>query len=173
MARVILVDNEDREIGTEEKTAAHLGDGVLHRAFSAFVRNGRGELLIQKRAAGKMLWPGYWSNTCCSHPEPGEDVRKAGERRLQEELGFSCPLKVIGSFRYHALFRNVGSERELCYIAAGRYDGEVRPNPDEVEDVAWISPEELWRETEKDSDKWTPWFLLEIRKFQKDLFQLP
>ncbi len=162
---VILVDQEDRELGLADKKAAHLGQGRIHRAFSIFVFNNKGEFLLQKRAAGKMLWAGYWSNTCCSHPRPGEDVSMAGQRRLQEELGFSCKLKKIGSFFYSALFYNIGLEKEFCHVLVGKYNGEVRPDPEEIEEIKWLSWLEILRTVREDPDSWTPWLKMELEKF--------
>ena len=152
-------------LGTKDKTAAHLGDGVLHRAFSVFVFNARGELLLQKRSAGKLLWPGYWSNTCCSHPRQGELVVPAGERRLKEELGFFCALQEVGKFRYTARYRKIGSERELCSILTGRYSGEaINLDDDEVESVRWVSLDALARDVKEHPRHYTPWLKIELKK---------
>lgn len=168
MKRVVLVDQEDKEIGQLEKKEAHFGAGRLHRAFSVFIFNNQGELLIQKRAASKMLWPGYWSNTCCSHPGPGEEVIEAGRRRLQEELNFSCPLEKFGSFVYSARFKDIGSENEFCHVLVGRYDGTVNPDPTEIEEIKWMALSEIMEEVEKKPEQWTPWFKMEIKKFFSD-----
>jgi isopentenyl-diphosphate delta-isomerase len=165
MNYVVLVDEKDQEVGREEKIKAHLGEGKLHRAFSVFVFNNKGELLIQKRAKEKMLWGEYWSNTCCSHPAPNEDLLTAGKRRLFEELGFSCELEEVGSFVYSAKFKDIGSENEFCYVLKGIYNGEVNPSPEEVEEMKWISLDDLKKEVEKTPEKFTPWFIQEIRKF--------
>ena len=93
--QLILVDDQDREIGFKPKADCHLGAGVLHRAFSIFVFNGDNELLLQRRSLGKMLWPGFWSNTCCSHPRRGESMTVAVARRLEQELGFTCRLEYL------------------------------------------------------------------------------
>ena len=106
---LILVDEADREIGTVPKTAGHLGAGVLHRAFSVFLFDDAGAVLIQKRAAGKMLWPGYWSNACCSHPRPDENVDVAARRRVREELRVECRLRFLYKFTYQARFGDVGA----------------------------------------------------------------
>ena len=114
---VILVDQENREIGREEIVAAHTGEGQLHRAFSVYVFRDFGkEILIQKRSAKKMLWPGIWANSCCSHPMEGETPEAAGKRRLQEELGFTCDLKPVYSFVYRAQDGERGVEHEYVTI---------------------------------------------------------
>ncbi len=168
MIHIPLVDENDREIGTEEKVTAHLEGGKLHRAFSVFVFNNKGELLLQKRASSKMLWPGYWSNTCCSHPHPGEDVLEAGERRLNEEIGFSCKLKSLGHFIYTAHFEDIGTEKELCHVLVGEYNGEVSPNNDEIEKIKWMSLEDVKKEIKNNPSTFTPWFKMELEKFFKE-----
>lgn len=165
MEELILVDSEDREIGRAEKVSVHLGSGHLHRAFSIFIFDDQERLLVQQRAQDKMLWPGFWSNSCCSHPRPGEDVVSAAQRRLQEELGFSCQLKHLGSFIYSAQFDDIGAENELCHVLMGRYNGEVKPDSAEIQDIQWLTLDEIKKMVAKDSSKWTPWFLMELEKF--------
>ncbi|MEK7619489.1 MAG: isopentenyl-diphosphate Delta-isomerase, partial [Patescibacteria group bacterium] len=124
----ILVDETDHEIGTEEKMATH-ERGLLHRAFSVFVFNASGELLLQQRAFEKYHSAGLWTNTCCSHPRPGEETLAAAYRRLQEEMGFDCPLNEMFTFRYLAPFPNGLTENEVDHVFFGMYDGPVNPNP--------------------------------------------
>jgi len=165
MEELILVDSEDREIGQAEKTSVHLGSGRLHRAFSVFIFDDQERLLIQQRAQDKMLWPSFWSNSCCSHPRPGEDVVSAAQRRLQEELGFSCQLEHLGSFIYSAQFNDIGAENELCHVLMSRYNGAVKPDPKEIQDIQWLTLDEIKKMVAQDSSKWTPWFLMELEKF--------
>lgn len=167
MSYVILVDKNDKEIGKEEKVKAHLGEGKLHRAFSVFVFNNKGDLLIQKRSQEKMLWGGCWSNSCCSHPSPGEVILEAGMRRLNEELGFSCDLEHIGSFIYNEKFENIGSENELCHVLKGEYSDEVYPKKEEVDEIKWMSLEDVIKEVKKEPTKFTPWFKMELERFFK------
>jgi isopentenyl-diphosphate Delta-isomerase len=159
--QLILVDDLDREVGFQAKADAHTGKGLLHRAFSIFVFNSANELLLQQRAPSKMLWPGYWSNTCCSHPRRGEDMAEAVTRRLQQELGFACPLEYLYKFKYHAQYGAVGAEHELCSVYFGRYDGPVDVNVNEI--AAWrlVGVEALERELERSPDSFTPWFKME------------
>lgn len=164
MELLILVDERDNEIGYEEKVKCHLGEGRLHRAFSIFVFNSKGKFLIQKRSEKKLLWPGFWANTCCSHPRKGEDINQAIHRRLVEEVGFDCELKEIFKFIYHAKFKNIGFERECDHVFIGRYNGEITPNPDEVSECKWISADELKKDIEENPDKYTPWFKLSINR---------
>ncbi len=129
---LILVDEADREVGYLSKERCHEGRGVLHRAFSLLIFNDRGELLLQRRAAAKRLWPHYWSNSCCSHPRRTESMETAIHRRLHEELGLACPLRFLFKFQYQAQFDNVGAEHELCSVFIGpqHRPGARRPQRD-------------------------------------------
>ena len=158
---LILVDESDREIGFRSKTECHTGKGVLHRAFSIFVLNGGNELLLQQRSPSKMLWPGYWSNTCCSHPRRGETMDVAVKRRLKQELGFECPLEYLYKFKYHAQYGAAGAEHELCSVYFGRYDGLVDVNVNEIAASRFVGVEELERELSVKPDTFTPWFKME------------
>lgn len=164
---LILVDENDREIGTQTKSACHAGDGLLHRAFSVLLFNGRGELLLQQRSELKPLWPEYWSNSCCSHPRVGESVPDAAQRRLREELGISCELQVLYKFVYRASFGEVGTEHECCWVLFGYSDDEVDVDPDEIADYRWVAPDELTREIAEYPDRFTPWFKLEWQEIQQ------
>jgi len=155
--RLILVDEADRELGTAGVLESHSGEGILHRAFTILVFNARGDALIQKRSAGKRLWPSTWETSCSGHPQPGEEVAAAAEKRLCEELGFDTPLETIGKVRYHARYMDVGSENELCSVLVGEYEGEVRPDPSEVEEFRWVQIEELQKSIADSADDFAPW----------------
>jgi len=157
---IILVDKEDNEVGTIDKIEAHEGEGRLHRAFSIFIFNDEGKLLIQKRSTKKPLWPGFWSNSCCSHPRSGETISEAGNRRLYEELGFRTELLELYTFIYQARYGDIGSEHELCHVLLGLYDGPVTPCPNEIDEFRWISREELKKELSEKT--MTPWFIQEL-----------
>jgi isopentenyl-diphosphate delta-isomerase len=159
--QLILVDDHDREIGFKAKTDCHLGKGVLHRAFSIFVFNSNNELLLQQRSPAKMLWPGFWSNTCCSHPRRGEQMATAVTRRLTQELGFTCPLEYLYKFKYHAQFGAVGAEHELCSVYFGRYDGSVDVNVNEIAAWRFVGVEALEAELTAAPETFTPWFKME------------
>jgi isopentenyl-diphosphate delta-isomerase len=159
--QLILVDDHDREIGFKAKTDCHTGKGVLHRAFSIFVFNSENELLLQQRSLSKMLWPGYWSNTCCSHPRRGEAMATAVTRRLEQELGFTCPLEYLYKFKYHAQFGAAGAEHELCSVYFGRYDGPVDVNVNEIAAWRFVGVETLERELALKPETFTPWFKME------------
>lgn len=159
--QLILVDEQDREIGFKAKADCHIGRGVLHRAFSIFVFNKDNELLLQQRSSTKMLWPGFWSNTCCSHPRRGEAMATAVTRRLQQELGFTCPLEYLYKFKYHAQFGAAGAEHELCSVYFGRYDGPVDVNVNEIAAWRFVGVDALEQELSTAPETFTPWFKME------------
>lgn len=157
MPDVILVDQADRPVGRMEKQEAHR-KGLLHRAFSVFLLDGS-KLLIQRRALDKYHCGGLWSNTCCSHPAPGEPVLSAAERRLDEELGIkNARLRELDTFLYRAAFPNGLAEYELDHVLLGEYSGPVRPDPMEIAQVRWIDLEELQRDLQAFPQWYTPWF---------------
>ncbi|MDH3547499.1 MAG: isopentenyl-diphosphate Delta-isomerase, partial [Gammaproteobacteria bacterium] len=129
---LILVDVCDRETGYLSKAECHDGDGILHRAFSVFLFNERGDLLLQERSPSKRLWPGYWSNSCCSHPRRGESMAVATQRRLHDELNIETALEFVYRFNYQASYARLGSERELCHVYLGKTIDQVRPNEHEI-----------------------------------------
>lgn len=164
---LILVDGEDRETGTLSKALCHDGDGVLHRAFSVFLFNRAGEVLLQQRSADKRLWPLYWSNACCSHPRKGEDMAQATARRLCEELNVDAKLEFVYKFRYQARFGKAGSENELCWVFLGRSNEGVVANRSEIAAVRWLTPERLDRELARDAQHFTPWLRLEWERLRE------
>lgn len=164
---LILVDGDDNEIGYRSKADCHDGEGVLHRAFSLFLFNENGELLLQQRAAGKRLWPGYWSNSCCSHPRRGESLSIATQRRLSDELNISAEIEFVYHFCYQAEFGNAGSENELCHVFLGKVVGVVQPNDSEIESVRFISVANLDIELADAPQRFTPWFKQEWQALQE------
>jgi len=157
MVNIVLVDSNDNQTGSMDKLEAHLGDGKLHRAFTILVFNKKGETLIAKRSANKMLWPLYWDNTCASHPLQDESYIDAGERRLTEELGFTCKLTEIDSFQYKEKYLDVGTEHEVCITLIGEYNGEVHLDSEEVADYKWISVKDLKNDMSDNPDIYTIW----------------
>jgi isopentenyl-diphosphate delta-isomerase len=153
---VILVDKDDRRVGAEEKIAAHKA-GLLHRAFSIFIFNTSGMLLVQKRSPNKYHCANLWSNTCCSHPSPNETLEEATHRRLREEMGFDCKLVHLGSFVYSTYFENGLIENEVDHVYYGIHDGKIEVNPREVSDCKWIKPNNLIEDVRFNSGKFTPW----------------
>ena len=156
MEMLVLVDENDREIGTEEKLAAHQ-TGKLHRAFSIYIFNSRGELLLTRRAPGKYHSPGLWTNTCCGHPRPGERTVSAARRRLHEELGVTATLSFGFYSRYRADLDHGMQENEYVYVFFGRLSGEPHPDPSEVAAVQSLSLDEIKRRIGKSPQSFTYW----------------
>lgn len=165
---LILVDKDDRIVGYKDKAACHRGSGILHRAFSIFIFNEKGQVLMQKRSSQKPLWPLYWSNSCCSHPRKGESYEVATRRRLEEELGFTTDLKFLYKFQYQARFNDDGSENELCAVYIGKYDGPVKTNPNEIAEWRFMDVGELDRQLTENPENFTPWFKMEWERLRKD-----
>lgn len=163
---VILVDEKDNELGVMKKIKAHK-EAKLHRAFSIFIFNSKKELLLQKRADNKYHSPGLWSNTCCSHPRPGKNLIEEAQRRLKEEMGFTCELKDVFSFIYKAEFFNGLTEYELDHVLIGYYNGNPEPNKDEASEWKWISLEELKRDRYNHPEKYTYWLRKSLDKVIK------
>jgi len=159
---VVIVNKKGKGIDKGEKLKVHQ-EGKLHRAFSIFIFNKNGELLLQRRARGKYHSAGLWSNTCCSHPRPGFDIKDEAERRLEKEMGIKVKLKEVFSFIYRA---RVGKliEHEFDHVFFGRYNGRPEINRREVEDWRWVSLEELERDIRKNPRKYTFWFKKIIKK---------
>ena len=157
MEYVVLVDDNDNQIGLMEKMEAH-EKGLLHRAFSVFLFNSKGEMLLQQRAFSKYHSGGLWTNTCCSHPREGESVIDAAHRRLGEEVGFDCEIKKAFHFTYKSKLDSGLTEHELDHVYIGEYEGEINPNPDEVESYKYIAIDELKRDIHQNPQSYTEWF---------------
>ena len=165
---LVVVDENDKIIDYKSKIECHQGNGILHRAFSIFIFNSIGQIIMQKRSEQKLLWPLYWSNSCCSHPRKGESLDTAIHRRLEEELGFDTNLNYLYTFQYQAKFKDVGSENELCAVYIGMSDEQVRVNKNEIAEWRFIDPEELTKEVDDTPDQFTPWFKMEWTRLTKD-----
>lgn len=159
--QLILVNEADEPVGHASKARVHDGDGVLHRAFSLFVFNPAGELLLQRRSDQKRLWPGFWSNSCCSHPRAGEEMDEATHRRLHQELGVHADLEYLYKFQYQANFRDLGAEHELCWVYLGRTGDSPRINRNEISEWRFVDPKTLADEIDTGSGRFTPWFKME------------
>ncbi len=169
--QVVLVDEFDTPIGTAEKMQAHR-DNLCHRAFSVFIlrRTPDLQVLLQQRAAEKYHSPLLWTNTCCSHPRPGEDILLAGQRRLKEEMGIETSLQSLGSFHYIAHFDNGLSENEVDHVLIGFYDQEkITPNAQEVHAYRWITLPDLRKELEYYPENFTPWFNRALEVVERNL----
>lgn len=167
---VILVNEADEETGTIEKMEAHRR-ALLHRAFSVFIFNKKGEMLMQQRAGNKYHSAGLWTNACCSHPFPGEETGGAASRRLQEEMGFTTPLTKIFTFTYRAVFSNGLTEHEIDHVFTGEYDGEIKPDKNEVGDFQYRDITEIEKSIQHDPSKFTAWFLIAFAKIKQWLEQ--
>ena len=166
--QVILVDEQDNPIGLMPKLEAHQ-KAVLHRAFSVFIFNDKGELMLQQRAKHKYHSPGLWTNTCCSHQREGESNVQAGKRRLQEEMGFTTELREVTSFIYKAPFDNGLTEHEFDHVLLGYYEDDPEINPDEVASWKWMPLEEVKNDIDNHPDIYTVWFVIIFTKFYNDL----
>jgi isopentenyl-diphosphate delta-isomerase len=162
--RVVLVNENDQVIGIEDKIRAHLC-GVLHRAFSVFVLNTSGDLLLQQRAMTKYHSRGLWSNTCCGHPRPGETIEQASQRRLKEEMGFDSDLNEVFSFVYRAKLEDGLIEHEYDHILVGRFEGIPTPDPVEVADWKWLDATTLSADLKAHPENYTFWFRISFDRF--------
>lgn len=169
--KVILVDSNDNSLGLMEKMEAH-ERGFLHRAFSVFIFNSRGEMMLQQRAVSKYHSGGLWTNTCCSHPREGETVEQAGLRRLREEMGFETELIYGFSFIYKAVLDHGLMEHELDHVLLGFYDGEPSINADEVESWRWVSFEQLKNDIETNPNEYTAWFKIILNDHGQQIVDL-
>lgn len=166
MTKVILVDENDNPVGEAEKMQAHI-DGLLHRAFSVFIFNEKGQMLLQQRALGKYHSGGLWTNACCSHPVPGETTEEAALRRLQEEMGFAVPVEKVFDFAYKAAFDNGLTEYEFDHVFTGSYDGAVNYNPAEVMDFSYRSMDDISHSLQMNPEQYTAWFHLAFPEIEK------
>lgn len=161
---VVLITEQDEPVGLMEKQEAHVA-GVLHRAFSVFIFNDKGELLIQQRAFEKYHTPGKWTNTCCSHPREGETYEEGASRRLQEEMGFTCPIEYQFNFIYKADVGQGLTEHELDHVFKGVYNEEPVINPKEVAAYKWIDFDELQQDVQNNPEEYTPWFRIILKEY--------
>lgn len=169
---VVLVNKNNQPLGTMEKMEAH-ERGELHRAFSVFIFNTEGQMLLQRRADEKYHSPGLWTNTVCSHPRTGEKVDEAAHRRMMEEMGFDCDIKEAFSFIYKADVGDGLTEHEFDHVFIGTYDQKPTPNPDEVGDWKYIWPGELYADIEKHPDNYTVWFKIAVKQLKHYLQKNP
>ena len=166
---VILVDENDNPIGSEEKVKCHLPNGKLHRAFTALLFDNEGRLVLTRRAKEKMLWPNDWDGTFASHPREGETYVSSGERRMPEELGISGTLDYLHKFEYHVPYREVGSENEICGTLIGVIDKntELKEIEGEIDEIKWISAKELLVELKSNPEIYCPWMLIALELLDK------
>jgi len=161
---VILVDQNDIQIGKEDKVKCHLPNGKLHRAFTALIFNSDGKLLLTKRSEGKMLWPNDWDGTVASHPRESESYVSSAERRMPEEIGIDCKMIYVNKYEYHVPYKDIGSENEICGTLIGTVDSfdESSLIKDEISETKWIKPDELKYELELNKDVFCPWMVIAL-----------
>ena len=166
---LILVDEKDNPIGTEEKIKCHLPNGLLHRAFTALIFDKNGRLVLTKRAKEKMLWPNDWDGTVASHPRESETYVSSGERRMPEELGIRCRLDYLFKFEYHVLYKDVGSENEICGTLIGIADdsSQFRQIEGEIDEIKWISAKDLLSELKTNPKIYCPWMIIALELLDK------
>lgn len=166
MTKIVLVDNKGKRVGMGEKMEVHQVPVALHSAVSVMIFN-KNKLLLQKRAKEKPTWGGYWSNTCCTHPYPGESYIKAAKRRLKEEMGISTNLKKAFNFIYHAKMENSNwGEHEYDWVFVGDYEKDcIKLNKDEVEDYRWIDINTLKKDVKSNPKLYTPWLKIILERF--------
>jgi len=160
-SHVLLVNEKDEPLGTMEKMEAHQ-KGLLHRAFSVFIFNDQGEMLLQRRSLKKYHSGGCWTNACCSHPYPDEDILHAAKRRTKEELGINIELKKAFVFTYKAALDSGLTEHEIDHVFVGTYNGPIHPNKEEVGDYAYLDIDYLQVHIEKHPDQYTIWFKIAV-----------
>ena len=165
---LIRVDERDEVLGAGTRAECHAGDGVLHRAFSIYLFDERGRLLLQKRSAAKELWPLTWSNSCCSHPRWGEEIDDAARRRLAEGLGVRTALRPLFKFQYQARFDSRGSENELCTVYVGSGPERVAVDPAEVADWEYVDAAALDQRLSSAPSSYTPWLRLAWQRLRAD-----
>ncbi len=170
MEEVILVNEQDAGVGSMEKMEAHR-KGILHRAFSIFIFNERGEMLLQQRASSKYHSGGLWTNACCGHPRPGESTEAGAVRRLNEELNFAVPLTKIFDFTYSASFSNGLTENEFDHVFVGRFSDQIQPNPTEVQDYCFRKMDDLAANMLSHPHKYTAWFCIAFPLLERWLQQ--
>tara|TARA_Y100001960_G_C14778293_1_gene884743 strand:+ start:4510 stop:5046 length:537 start_codon:yes stop_codon:yes gene_type:complete len=159
--QLCLVDANDELKGTASKKSCHVGAGRCHRAFSLHIVNSRRELLIHRRSNFKMLWPGFWSNSCCSHPRAGESVEAAVRRRGIEELGMAVVPRFCYKFEYREAYLDIGTEHEICHVFVAETDQTPHPNSSEISEVKFISVPDLDALISSQSEDFTPWFRMQ------------
>lgn len=164
--QVILVNDKDEQVGVMEKMEAHR-KGELHRAFSIFIFNSKGEMLLQQRAMHKYHSAGLWTNACCSHPQPGEELISSARRRLKAEMGFDTKIEKLFDFVYAADLENGLKEYEYDHVFTGEYDGEIRPNPEEVKDFCYKEMSEVRQSLLSHPKKYTVWFHVAYPKVEQ------
>ena len=164
---VVLVDGNDQEIGTTPKATVHHQNTPLHRAFSLYIFNSKGEILVQQRKREKITWGGFWSNSCCGHPGPGESREEAAQRRAKQELGLEVSsIEKIANYRYRFEYKGI-VENEVCPIYVGLSNEEVQPDPAEIEDFKWMSWSAFVQDIKENANLYSPWSKEQVQILSK------
>lgn len=167
---LVLVNDADEELGFATRERCHEGAGLLHRAFSVFLFSSEGNVLLQRRSGQKRLWPGAWSNACCSHPRRGETTDAAVHRRLREELSLATPIRFLFKLHYHARYDDRGGERELCHVYAGRLAGRPVVNANEIAATEMVTAADLDQDVRNRPGRYTPWLKLEWLRLRGEMW---
>jgi isopentenyl-diphosphate delta-isomerase len=167
---VVLVNEQDQEIGSMEKMEAHQ-KGILHRAFSVLIHH-NGKILLQQRSLNKYHSNGLWTNTCCSHPRLNESLSDAGRRRLKEEMGIDCSVSPYFHFIYKAQLDGGLIEHELDHVLFGSYHGEIHPNPDEVMDYKWVDWNEFIIDISQNPERYTAWLQILVADYKQNIEEI-
>ena len=164
---ILQVNKNDDIIGEIPKEEAHLGNGILHRAFLAVVFNEKGRLLLTKRSRFKKLWPDFWDGSIASHPKKGESQEQATERRMIEELGVkSDEVKYLFKFHYQIPYKDIGSENEICAVLKVKISGEISPNPEEISECRWMDIKSFKKDLNANPEKYAPWLKIGFEKYE-------
>jgi isopentenyl-diphosphate delta-isomerase len=163
---VVLLDEEGRPRGTARKDEVHTEDTPLHLAFSCWVFDGDGRVLLTRRSPAKLTWPGVWTNSFCGHPAPGEDLADAVHRRAWDELGarLADVRSALPEFRYRAVSASGIVENEVCPVYTARLASALDPHPDEIADLRWTTLDELRSSTKADPGPYSPWMLEQLEQ---------
>lgn len=164
---LILVDEHNQPLGSADIYECHVTRPQLHRALSVFLFDEQGRILLQRRSSHKLLWPGFWSNTCCTHPRLGEETHSRALHRLEEELSVQGSIEFAFAFIYRAAFKEVGVEHEYCEVFTGTLIGTPSPDPREVEEVCFVTPQRLTQWMLQSPHEFTPWSIMEWNRLQE------
>jgi len=167
MEKIRVVDENDNELGLKEKEECHKLNGILHRAITVFIFNNQGHLLITKRSKNKILWPEIWETSCSTHVHENETYGQSAEERIKHELNVSSKLKVHSKFKYSAIFKEIGSENEICALLTGHWNKEIKPNQNEVSEYKWISLDDLKEEIKENPEQFAPWLKIALEEYSK------
>jgi len=163
--QIAIVDKKNNLIGYESKLKCHTGAGILHKAIQVYLFNNKKELLLTKRSVKKLLWPGFWDASSSTHILKGENYEKAADRRILQELGIKTESKKLFTFTYHALYEDIGAEREICALLVAQINGQLNIDANEVSEHRWISLDELQKDIIENSNIYCPWLKISLERY--------